>query len=502
MVAFGTVPDIHPGTVYTVDVNNRRKLDGGVKRMSGTHAFGITALHFLDTPFEETETSGRQDNSVNYRTMNLISGDAMGNLLFHDAKTGYTDNLRIRIKPQLHSLRKIIFIDCDPLLGLVVVGMSSGEVWTTGSEKLRRVEGTEFVDTDWEVPPTVRVDADIFYLTDFPNAAVFVARETSIKRYGLATSSTTVFKAPDCGNITCASIDPESNEKGKPRLLAIGDANGTVYIYNAASPSKIVSPLYTVTPVPDVKLTALAINALIIVTGSNDGTAKVYSTLNGDPLRTLCGPNSRHRRLRPPPGDNTNPITSISLPRKLKSQVRGVIAFKAGQIRYWDFAPNGVGVVLRRKKRARGLRARELRGFVDDEVAREGEDAEVLAAKRKRWEKMNGGIQEEDVALQVALMMSREEEERRYVGEVKGEEGIGDEGGVDDDVWLPGRKISFGNTSGSGSPGVRLQDVAVFKKGRSGDRERQFDEDLELAIRLSLAEQESREATPGVKEET
>ena len=72
------------------------------------------------------------------------------------------------------------------------------------------------------------------------------------------------------------------------------------------------------------KLTALALNSLVIITGSNDGTAKVYSTLNGSPLRTLCAPNSRRRRLRPPSPTpdpaQQNPIVSISLTPK--TQIR------------------------------------------------------------------------------------------------------------------------------------------------------------------------------------
>ena len=54
-----------------------------------------------------------------------------------------------------------------------------------------------------------------------------------------------------------------------------------------------------------------------------------------------------------------------------------------------------------------------MKGFVDDEIERDVEEGIEDAGKRKRWEKMNGGIEEEDVAIQVALMMSREEEERR-----------------------------------------------------------------------------------------
>jgi hypothetical protein len=115
---------------------------------------------------------------------------------------------------------------------------------------------------------------------------------------------------------------------------------------------------------------------------------------------------------------------------------------------------------------------------------------------------MNGGIEEEDIALQLAMMMSREEDERRrelLVDEGEEEEEVEE---VDETVWVPGRKISFGGTSGSGSPSVRvdggrLEDVAVFRRGKvpEGSESSRFEEDLEFAIRLSLAEQESRESS-------
>jgi WD40 repeat protein len=363
---------------------------------------------------------------------------------------------------------------------------------------------------DWETPQSltqdpIALEVDIFYLSDFNNSFVFIVRGRSIRRYSLAKSSATEFEAPDCETLTCVAIDPENYEKSKPRLFAVGDAKGIVYVYNTTQPpSYPVLPLYTISTVTDVQLTALAINALVIITGSNDGTAKAYSTLNGSHLRTLCASTSRRRRHRPPtPLDpDTNPITAISLPRKLKSEVRGAIAFRVGLVRYWDFAPDGVGIVLRRKRRRhKGPSAREIRGFVDDEIARDVEEDQEERDKRLRWGKLNGGIEEEDVALQVALMMSREEEERRQ--EIGIEKFIDEEEiVVDGDVWLPGRKISFGSTSGSVSPSVRvdkLEDVAVFKKGKNVET-RQFDEDIDFAIRLSLAEQASRETTPALQD--
>lgn len=156
------------------------------------------------------------------------------------------------------------------------------------------------------------------------------------------------------------------------------------------------------------------------------------------------------------------------------------------------------------------MSAKEMKGFVDDELERDMMQKKEDETKRKRWEKMNGGIEEEDVALQVALMMSREEDERRKEFEILGEteeDPEDDHGGVTDDgtdeQWVPGRKISFGSTSGSASPAFipgdnerRLEEVAVFRRGTVPEVQRSinFEDDLEFAIRLSLAEQESREA--------
>jgi len=154
--------------------------------------------------------------------------------------------------------------------------------------------------------------------------------------------------------------------------------------------------------------------------------------------------------------------------------------------------------------------AKEIRGFVDDEIERDREQKEEDETKRKRWEKMNGGIEEEDVALQVALMMSRDEDERRkefQIPEIEEDPDVEFNDGVDE--WIPGRNISFGSTSGNASPASRpggnerrLEDVAVFRSGNVPEVQRSntFDEDLEFAIRLSLAEQESRE-THSIDEE-
>jgi WD40 repeat protein len=497
MVAFGT-----SCTVFTVDVSNRRKLDGGVKKMEGIHSMTVTALHVLSSPIK-APVPGKLD-----KTFNLISGDALGEIQFHDARTGMThEGYRHRLPGQasLPLTSMITYLDYHAISNQVVIGTCTGDLWLFDPESnsgIQRVPGTEYDVRDWETPQGILSAQDPIAL-EVDISSIFVVRGKSIRRYSLAKSSTTEFEAPDCETLTCVAIDPENYNQSKPRLFAVGDAKGIVYVYNTTQPpSYPVLPLYTISTVPNVQVTALAINALVIITGSNDGTAKAYSTLNGSYLRTLCTPTSRRRRHRPPtPLDpDTNPITAISLPRKLKSEVRGAIAFRVGLVRYWDFAPDGVGIVLRRKRRRhRGPSAREIRGFVDDEIARDVEEDQEERDKRLRWGKLNGGIEEEDVALQVALMMSREEEERR---QEMGIDKFIDEEIVDGDVWLPGRKISFGSTSGSVSPGVRfdkLEDVAVFKKGKNVET-RQFDEDIDFAIRLSLAEQVSRETTPALQD--
>lgn len=163
---------------------------------------------------------------------------------------------------------------------------------------------------------------------------------------------------------------------------------------------------------------------------------------------------------------------------------------------------------MRSKKRRRHrVSAKEMRGFVDDEIERDIEQKREDDTKRKRWEKLNGGIEEEDVALQVALMMSREEDEKRqgYQGFEEAEQEFEEQSSDNvNENWVPGRKISFGSTSGSVSPASRLEvprkerrfeDVAQFRKGTVPEAQgsRSFEEDLDFAIRLSLAEQESRE---------
>lgn len=508
IIAFGNLS----GGVSIIDVNNRRKLDGGYKVMQGRHAWQVTAL-LIPAPFEIKGYSALEGGTVS-----LISA-SVGDICLHDLKTGQALGMYI-IPTDLPSIPTymITYLDFDPESKAVLVGTCSGDVWIMNSAmemELIRVSGTEYDKDTWETPQNVTASApngrqcfavDVFFLSDFKNDSVFVIRETSIRRYGLSTPSLAEFNSPDSATFTCATIDPEQHDQTKPRFMAVGDVNGKVYVYNARTAGDSpISPLYTIPVVTDIKITALAINSLVIITGSNDGTARAYSILAGSPLRTLCAPNSRRRRDRPPPpNDNPlqNPIVAISLSPKIKSEVRGVLAFEHGHIRSWNFALNGMGIVRSRRKRT-GNRAsaKEIKGFVDDEIERDVEEGIEDARKRKRWEKMNGGIEEEDVAIQVALMMSREEEQRRQDFQTEIPDDVAEEADVDLGVWEPGRKVSFGSTSGNVLPSVRggegerrLQDVAVFRKGKLPEG-RKFDNDLEFAIQLSLAEQESGETS-------
>ena len=515
IIAFGTAL----GRVSITDVNNRRKIDGGWKAMQQRHDFAVTALHIPPTPFE-VKSSETADGGV----VNLISASGTGEINLYDYKTGVC--LRVYKIPGTPFLPTymITYLDFDAESNIIIAGTCTGEVWNVNAltdTEMRRVEGTEYDQNKWKKPQDVDViaqsgmmflEVDVHFLSDFKNDSVFVIRENSVRRYGISTFDVAEL-GPDDTTYTCATIDPEQHERSKPRYFAVGDTKGIVYVYNARTKdNSIISPIYTISTVPDVKLTALAINPLVIITGSHDGTSKAYSTLTGTPLRTLCAPTSRRHRLRPPttptaPSDQ-NPIISISLTPKLKSEVRGVIAFQHGHIRSWNFAPDGVGIVLKKNGKKRSSRrnrvsGKEMKGFMNDEIERDVEEGIEDAGKWKKWEKMNGGIEEEDVAIQVALMMSREEEERRREFKVETaaeEEQEEEERVVDPGVWGPGRKISFGSTSGSVSPAIRgesgrLEDVAFFRRGKvsEGQEARRFDEDLEFAIRLSLAEQESRE---------
>jgi WD40 repeat protein len=513
-VAFGTAT----GRVSIVDVNHRRKIDGGWKPMQERHSQTVTALLFLREPFR-VKVPGLIDGA----TVHLVSASAGGEVFFHDTKTGLAHG-QFRI-PGTPITQYITYLEYFAETDTVVVGTCTGDVWllhTQGNTDPRQVPATEYDAKSWDMPQDVVLDqtsglmspqTDIFFLSDIRNQFVFVIRGNSIRRYEVTDSNVTNFTKSEPHKYTCASMNPDHAAEGYPLFFAVGDIKGTVSVYNARQSQPFndstVSPLYTISTVPDVKVTSLAINSLVIITGSNDGTAKTYSSLDGTPLRTLCAPSSRRRHLRPPSSAGTdlshNPITAISITAKTKSEVRGAIAFQFGHVRYWNFAPDGVGIMVRsRKRRRHRVSAKEIRGFVDDEIERDREQKEEDETKRKRWEKMNGGIEEEDVALQVALMMSREEDERRkefqIPEEIEEDPEVDFNEGVDE--WVPGRNISFGSTSGSASPASkpggnerRLEDVAVFRSGNVPEVQRSntFDEDLEFAIRLSLAEQESRE---------
>jgi WD40 repeat protein len=513
IIAFGS----SSGSVSIVNVNNRRKLDGGWKFMQEAHDIAVTALLILPVSFKVD-----LPDVVDGGNVSLFSASAGGEVLFHDLKTGSCHGkYRIPGVPTVPDYM-IVYLDYDAETNCVVAGTCIGEVWTLNSvtdTELQRVSGTEYDKKQWEVAQEVAVHltsarmssaVPIHFLSDFKNDSIFLIRGTCITRYGIRQPALTEFSDSGTSVYTSATIDPQIYDKDKPRLLAFGAADGTVSVYNARTPnpfdSSAVPPLWTIIPITDTPITALSINPLVLVTGSQDGTAKVYSALNGTLLRTLCSPTSRRRRLRPPSEDpSQNPISSISLTTNIKHEVRGVIAFRLGHIRYWNFAPDGVGIVLRSKKKRRNhISTKEIKGFMNDEIERDVEEGIEDENRRKKWEKMNGGI-EDDAALQIALMMSREEEERRreFQEEIIEE----DEESEDSEIWQPGRKISFGSTSGSVSPafGVegerRLEDVAVFRRGRmNGGTE--DDVALQVALMMSREEEERRQLlTTNAKDE-
>jgi len=530
IIAFGT----GLGVVSIIDVKNRRKLDNRWKTMDTRHEFAVTALFIppvaIDVPKEDTVVGGG--------TPSLISGSSAGEIILHDMKTGEAlTTYKLPGSPTLPTYM-IHYIDYDPATKMIIVGSCAGEIWTVKvneqNDQLQKLAGTEYVDVvSWETQQDIIIDPEtslmslavnIFFLTDFANHSILIIRDTTIHRHSLKSPNVMASFGSDetqVGKYTCAAIDPENQPPDRSRFFAVGNTEGIVSIYDARNVSEDhpILALYFVIPVGpgNTPVTALAINPLVLVTGSQDGTAKVYSTLDGNPLRTLCAPTARRRRLRPPTPtapELSNSIVAISLTTSPKVEVRGALGFESGYIRYWNFAPEGVGILLRSKKRRRirDLTARDVRDFVESELERDDEERRMNVARQRRWERMNGGIEEEDVALQVAMMMSREHEEERQrrLGaagdwhEVPPESGADDvDSSGDEDIseWRLGRKISFGSTSGSASPATRvvaggmLENAAAFRRGRfpglpQHGRPRSFEEDLEFAIRLSLAEQE------------
>ena len=514
IAAFGQ----HEGQVYIVDVNNRRKVDGGYIGMQQRHNNVVYALHILPIPIK-VDTNGVVDGQIG-----LISGAVDGSILLHDIRTGICHGFRNLPAGPFLPRTTITFLDYYVESNLIIAGTSLGEIWTVHSqseEDMTRVEGTKHNENDWiqaqeifTTPNTrdVWLSVDIFYLSDMKNDSIIVIREKSIVRYGIETPSTTRFLS---GNVifTCAAIDPDIPDSQAPRLFVVGDADGTVSVFNARAspedPDSSIPAVYTVIPTPSMSIKALAINPITLITGSEDGTAKTYHTLDGTFIRSLCAPSSRRRHLRPPPSrlDEVNPIAAISLTQTPKNEVRGAIGFRNGSIRYWNFAPDGVGGVIKVKKRRKPRpTAKEIKTFVDDEIERDVLESMEEEGRRRQWERMNGGIEEEDVALQVALMMSREEEDRRREWQAEiAEESVEEESEEEeDDEWIPGRKISMGSTSGASSPAVRNDTDRRFEdvlRSRQAEQERQFDEDLNFAIRLSLAEQQSREESQPPEEE-
>jgi len=166
----------------------------------------------------------------------------------------------------------ITYLDFNPESNAVLAGTCSGDLWIMKSAmeiELNRIPGTEYDLNTWDIPQNVTESpqtgglsfaVDVFFLSDFKNDSVFVIRETSIRRYGISKPSLVEFISPDTATFTCATIDSEQHDQNNPRLMAVGDAKGNVYVYNSRTNETTVSPLHVIFTVTDVKVTALAMN--------------------------------------------------------------------------------------------------------------------------------------------------------------------------------------------------------------------------------------------------
>ena len=296
----------------------------------------------------------------------------------------------------------------------------------------------------------------------------------------------------------------------RARFLAVGTKTGAVIMWNMRGPqssnSAIVNELHPLRTIQtdSPEISCLAISALYLVHGGNDGLVQSWDPLasNLQPVRTLNSRfSSRARRQLIQAqasiqgvGINLYAAGAISLDPD-PTVLRGMVSLGT-HLRYWSFSSSAADQYQSKKRKLRRLNERGNNGGPDrftntgrgalmDYIATEQEELKKEKARRSREEARLrgrfgvglGGLSEEE-ALRYAEMISAEtfqkDEERRT-----GDAGYVAEGGDSSAAQ------SGWSTSQTVTPEGSVQGKSMSSSPKHRTDE-EFDQDLEEAIRLSL----------------
>ncbi|KAI5812505.1 hypothetical protein BZA77DRAFT_139653, partial [Pyronema omphalodes] len=332
-------------------------------------------------------------------------------------------------------------------------------------------------------------------------------------------SVTTFFLHNTFTLITCSAIDASplarltasedptlraSVPGGNARLFAVGTNTGSIFIFNCRAPlDPITLPLrviHTDSPV----ITTLGVSSLAVIHGGDDGLVQAWDPLASTekPVRTIHSRFSARarRRLEQHAGTDTAGLGDNQFAARClvldpdPTNLRGIVALGTF-VKYWSLQSDAL-VKKHRKGAATGggkhasRNAVRTKGEIRDAIVmdqkalkaeKERREKEELKLKKRFGVEKGASAMTEEEMLAYATMISQEafEQERSRMNELEsmnGFKGLGSE---------------LGSSTGSNeifTPSESARsDGTVYETPKE---ESQEDRDLELALRLSLMEQE------------
>lgn len=335
-------------------------------------------------------------------------------------------------------------------------------------------------------------------------ALLTVAEDPLLNINGISAISSPFATPSDQGPQTTANIPGH-----RGRYLGIGTKTGVVIMWNMRGPQSTnpalvnqLQPLRTIyTDSPEIS--CLAISALYIIHGGNDGLVQTWDPLGSTllPVRTLNSRFSSRARRRlvqaaasiQGVGINLYAAGAIAIDPD-PTVLRGMVSLGT-HLRYWSYSSSSADQYQSKKRRLRRSRERGSNGGPDkftstgrgalmDYIATEQEELRNDKLRRARQEARLrgrfgvglGGLSEEE-ALRYAEMISAEtfqkdEEQRRAV-----------DPGYVADAGEPSSEQSVWSSSETATPEGSVKGQMRSPKQ---DRDEEFDQDIEEAIRLSL----------------
>ncbi|KAI9667762.1 MAG: hypothetical protein M1821_000579 [Bathelium mastoideum] len=331
-------------------------------------------------------------------------------------------------------------------------------------------------------------------------AILTISEDPALSSSSLSDTSS-LFSTPTSPDETLHS--PSDLPGQRARFLAVGTSIGTVYLWDIraslphnATHTPTLEPLRTIyTESPSI--TSLGLTALALVHGGADGLVQAWdplaSTPGATPIRTLNSRfSSRARRrlvqaqLRPQGvGVNFFAAGALSLDPDPAS-LRGMVGLGA-HLRYWSYSATAAAVAEAEGRRKRRTRKGERRG------SQAGAGGSVVggSSRSKKFLGLMGEGPLEVAQEREERRREREKMKRRFGTELLGE------GASEEEVLAYARLLS---EESAAQEEERRQEQrresgasdAVVSTPESGARaDDELDEDLNEAIRLSLAEGEA-----------